>query len=323
MDTLYEDTYLALLANVLIYMYKIKPSKWRDDLINQIFHTTKIVYAGTERFENYLQKLLAEPQQAYLQKEDEYEDYVATSKPFIYLFFAMMAGNLIKDFESEIEKIILYFFYREQHKHQFDLNFYLRLKLPENDEKAMQQALKSQFEKYVSLSHFKKAVDEEVQTQYLNQFKNNNTYLTLAEDKVYNKDLRLTLDAVEAFYEQFAGKKFDTQRYFALIYHSYTVPVEQMFVQKVKYEVKEEILQKMLGAKDVMVKKGTAKSRLAIEREYTLWFIRTHMMVEPMTYEKLKQECADRNIDVSTIAYNLKSGLSSNCCFAKNCPFYL
>ena len=28
-------------------------------------------------------------------------------------------------------------------------------------------------------------------------------------------------------------------------------------------------------------------------------------------------------VDVNTIAYNVKSGLSSNCCLSKLCPFYL
>jgi len=47
------------------------------------------------------------------------------------------------------------------------------------------------------------------------------------------------------------------------------------------------------------------------------------MMVQPLTYEQLQVECAQRGIDHTTIAYNIKSGLSSNCCMSKQCPFYL
>lgn len=47
------------------------------------------------------------------------------------------------------------------------------------------------------------------------------------------------------------------------------------------------------------------------------------MMTKPMSYEHLKEECAARNIDVNLIGYNPLSGLSSNCCFSKECPLYL
>lgn len=41
------------------------------------------------------------------------------------------------------------------------------------------------------------------------------------------------------------------------------------------------------------------------------------MMVKPLTYEELQLECQAKGIDVNTIAYNVKSGLSSNCCMSK------
>jgi hypothetical protein len=60
-----------------------------------IYSTISIVYKGTEKFENYLVKLLQNPTSAYLEKEESYEDYVATSKPFVHLFYLMMTKNVV------------------------------------------------------------------------------------------------------------------------------------------------------------------------------------------------------------------------------------
>jgi len=58
---------------------------------------------------------------------------VATSKPFIHLFYAASA-NIIKDFETEVERLIIYYFIREQYKHNFNINFYLKMKLNKQNE---------------------------------------------------------------------------------------------------------------------------------------------------------------------------------------------
>lgn len=78
-----------MLASTLAYLYKEEKSQWRDESINLIYTTTRIAYAGTDMFENFLNKLLNEPQKAYMHKEEEYEDYVSTTKVFIYLFYAL------------------------------------------------------------------------------------------------------------------------------------------------------------------------------------------------------------------------------------------
>jgi Fe-S cluster biosynthesis and repair protein YggX len=33
--------------------------------------------------------------------------------------------------------------------------------------------------------------------------------------------------------------------------------------------------------------KGNQFIRQTLEKEYTIWFVKTHMMVEPMTYDRL------------------------------------
>jgi hypothetical protein len=42
----------------------------------------------------------------------------------------------------------------------------------------------------------------------VSRFENESTVIELNEEKVYNKDVKLTLEAVESFYELFTGKKF-------------------------------------------------------------------------------------------------------------------
>ncbi|CAK71167.1 unnamed protein product (macronuclear) [Paramecium tetraurelia] len=322
-DTFYEETYLALLANALIFVYKQPRSKWQEDTINLIYSTTSIVYKGTEKFENYLKKLLENPTSAYLEKEEQYEDYVATSKPFISLFYLMMTKNIVQDFESEIEKLILYHFIREQYKHQQQLTYYLKLKLEKQDEESLQTQLKSSFEKHVSIKHFRQSITQEIEQVILSRFENDNTTVDLYEEKVFNRDMKLTLEVIENFYEQFKGVKFDQKRYIHLIYHVIKTPENEVFTTKVNFgnikDIQKELIQQNKGD----LTKGTQSTKAALEKEYIVWFIKNHMMVKPLTYEELQLECQAKGIDVNTIAYNVKSGLSSNCCMSKQCPFYL
>lgn len=52
---------MALLSSTLAFLMKQEASKWRDESIDLIYSTTRIVYAGTEMFDNFLQKLLTNP----------------------------------------------------------------------------------------------------------------------------------------------------------------------------------------------------------------------------------------------------------------------
>lgn len=68
--------------------------------------------------------------------------------------------------------------------------------------------MKSTFEKHVSVRHFREAITKEIEAVMISRFENESTVVELNEDKVYNKDVKLTLEAIESFYELFTGKKF-------------------------------------------------------------------------------------------------------------------
>ncbi|CAK90707.1 unnamed protein product (macronuclear) [Paramecium tetraurelia] len=322
-DTLYEETYLALLSNSLINVLKKQKSQWQTEIMEQIFETTKLVYSGTKNFENYLQKLLHNPNQAYLEKEAEYEDYVSTAKPFIHLFYLSKLGNVVKDFELEIERLIIYYFIREQYKHQQQLSYFLKLKLEKQDENFVQEQLKATFEKHVSIKNFRNSITKEIEDTLLDKYQKDSTVIGLNEDKVFNQDLKLTLDAIETFYEQFKGVKFDQQRYVHIIYHALKLQEKDVFLTRVNYNNLKEIQKAMISENKGNLTKGASAIKLALEKEYQVWFIKNHMLVQPLTYEQLQIECQQKGININTIAYNVKSGLSSNCCMAKQCPYYL
>ncbi|CAD8049836.1 unnamed protein product [Paramecium sonneborni] len=200
--------------------------------------------------------------------------------------------------------------------------FHLR-RIEKQDEEGLQNQLKQTFEKHVSVRHFRQSITQEIEQVLLSRFENDNTSVDFNEDKLYNRDMKLTLDVIETFYEQFKGVKFDQKKYIHLIYHVIKTPEKDVFTTKVNYQNIKDIQKELLQQNKGDLTKGTQATKNALEKEYTVWFIQNHMMVKPLTYEQLQQECQEKGIDVNTIAYNVKSGLSSNCCMAKQCPFYL
>jgi hypothetical protein len=49
-DTSYDNAYIALLANTLVYLISKPASEWRDNLLDQLHITVKVVYGESKFF---------------------------------------------------------------------------------------------------------------------------------------------------------------------------------------------------------------------------------------------------------------------------------
>ena len=49
-DTCFENAYIALLSNTLMYLMNEPESEWRNNLIDKVFATIKITYSKSKGF---------------------------------------------------------------------------------------------------------------------------------------------------------------------------------------------------------------------------------------------------------------------------------
>jgi len=68
-DTLYEDAYLALLS--LIFLLKEPKSEYKYDLLENIYHTVKIVYNDNSSFIKYREALIENPFKAIPEDQEQ------------------------------------------------------------------------------------------------------------------------------------------------------------------------------------------------------------------------------------------------------------
>lgn len=87
-DTCFESAYLALLANVCLYLLTQTASEWRSDTLNLIGSTISITYANKEGFKKYSNTLIENPRIATVTESPSIETKCEDlSKAIVTLFY--------------------------------------------------------------------------------------------------------------------------------------------------------------------------------------------------------------------------------------------
>lgn len=63
-DTCIDQAYFALLCNCVLNLLNQKPSQWREDMIDKVLYTIKLVYGGKRDFLKYQEMLVQMPRLA-------------------------------------------------------------------------------------------------------------------------------------------------------------------------------------------------------------------------------------------------------------------
>jgi translation elongation factor EF-1alpha len=107
-DTFFFDAYYGLLANTFVRLLKYKDGSWRTEMINLVYNTTELIYGGLKFFEESLDLLLTNPQEAMVTEHKtlkyKCEDI---SKVILNLLVLFKRGKISESKSSEIIEFMI------------------------------------------------------------------------------------------------------------------------------------------------------------------------------------------------------------------------
>ncbi|CAD8049840.1 unnamed protein product [Paramecium sonneborni] len=318
-DTLYEESYLALLANALSYILQQPDSQWKFEILELIYSTTKIVYAGTQQFEDYLNKIINNTPQALLEKDQAYEDFISLPKVLIYLFYAFRSG-LIEDFEKYINFLILYNFKIIYQSNPAIKNKCIKYQLEVEAELQLKEYFIEKFSECLYLKSFRTYFDQNISKVLNEQFAQQKYVVQINNDILYNSDLKFNFKIVEGLYQLVLKKQFDKNQYIFYLNHVFNTDYQELFTKPIDFKSYQQM--NIITASNNKLIEQFAYLRDQLQDEYLKKFQEAHIIIAPLTNQELIEECKKNGIDSQKI-FLTQSGLGLNCCFSKQCPFYL
>ncbi|CAD8143516.1 unnamed protein product [Paramecium pentaurelia] len=322
-DTLYEESYLALLANSLIYILQQPDSQWKFEHLELIYSTTKIVYGGTKQFEDYLNKIINNPIKAFFEKDQEYEQFIALPKAVIYIFYAIRSELIqIQDFEKYIAFLILYSLSILQSRNPNFKNDCFKTQLSQEDELELKIHFEPQFQECLYLKDFRNSFQQNLKILLQKQLPKLKVSINLNKDILYNSDQKFNFKSIEGLYQLVLKQQFDVNQYKYYLNHILTNNNQQeIFTKPVDFTADDQIRNLMVLNEQQYQQFDFIRDQL--ENLYLKNFFDTHIIVAPLTKQELIQECEKKGVDVNQIVFNEQLGLAKNCCMSKQCPFYL
>jgi hypothetical protein len=329
-DTLYDDAYLALLSNTLLYLLEETDTQWKDDLLKLIDATVRMTYYDSKDFVKYREALLKDAPEA-IENDEEQKKYGAIdlSKAVLHLFF-LAKDKLIDEYTTKeiIEAIFLKWIYSIVKNKDVKMGDYLKIKAVSKSVESVITTVKEQFKKFKTMGDLRRCVYDTMEKTLgsldLYEYEWDFTELSKLDDKVNLKNL-------EALHELFLGAKPTKEDLINWMARAYVAKgYDELFKPASKNTDVSAVTGSIAKTLIVSVQKGGIKQlpqcRDAIEileKEFSNWFAGVHKYIFPISETQLKKHCEEHKTDYKKYQFLENSGLFRNACLAPECPFYL
>lgn len=327
-DTLYEEAYLTLLANTLLYLFEQPESEWRDNLFAMIHSTCQITYSQEESFLQYRAGLLNDPPLAITKDHDQLKfGSIDLSKAILHLF---MIRQEKKSNEEKIEQILQAIIQRFVQKIMKDkdtkLESYLKVKSKGTSLENVKNITRKNFHKFQTKGDFRRGVLEAFEVEASNPDQYEFDWDISPLEKIEDK---LNLNVMQGLSKAMINRVPTKEEWIKYIVLGYSCSdLVDCFANK---DTNVHDLTGKLGKKlTVDVQKGgvqrlpqTQEVIKALEPEFEHYFRELHWEILPISETDLKKHCEKTGTSYQKYQWLAGSGLLRNACLAPKCPFYL
>lgn len=329
-DTLYEDAYLSLLSNTLVYLFAQPESEWRDELFRLIHTTTQITYYHDNGFNQYRKGLLNNPVETIDRDEaqSKFGGKQDLSKPILHLFCMVKDKEIDETKAREIMRII-------STKYVYGM-------IKDKDFKIESCVTSKNLSKITE-------IEEEIRSKFPDFFTLGDYYRCL--QKTFEKALWVKSDSAVDFSWDLAALRKEKSKIDLAMLETIektmlgTVPKDEDYINAIVlshnaknfkgvYTIKQsdigDLAKKILSKLATEVKKKGVKTlpsyiatRKKLQKEFTLFFRDIHRQILPMHPESLKKYCAEKGISFDNYKVHDASLLLRNACLAPKCKHFL
>jgi len=329
-DTLYEDAYLALLSNTLVYLLNEEDSEWKKDLLNKIYFTVNMVYGEDQSFIKYREGLLNDPIKT-ISEDEELKKYgnIDLSKAILHLFM-LTKDKLVDEKQSQhiIAVITSWYFYGMTKDSGFQLITYFKCKLVSDAHQKVIESVREDFKKFVTMGDlrrevyqaFDRIIAKEAQYDYSWEVK-----------ELYKSESKVGIQVIEKLSDLLLHKAPTKEGLIKYLGRAYiSTSFSQMFLDSnIKLTVDD--LTKTIGKKiTIDTMKGGVKQlpacQIVIEtllKEFREWFKQIHFEIIPISSHELLEHCQKNKINKDSYHHLDSNGLIRNACLARGCPHFL
>lgn len=327
-DVLFEEAYLSLLANALIYALGLPESDWRDRLLQAIHISCNVVYGKDVNFLKYQEGLTKDPALCIAKDEEQLRfGSIDLSKALLHAFILKQENKvteekLAKIFDAIYQGYVLKIMKDKDTK----IESYLKVKTQGTSIEAVKKLTREKFNTFITKGDFRRGIYTAFEKEAANPdqyiFEWDVSPLEKADDKV-------NLKALETLTKALGGK----------------IPTKEEYIKYIVLGVHCKDLVDCYASKDINVHELTGKlgkkltlditkggvSKLpqcqevikALEPEFEAYFKDIHREIIPISEKDLKEHCSKTKTAYDKYQWLANSDLLRNACLAPKCPFYL
>jgi len=308
-DALYDEAYLALLANTLLFLLEQPASEWREALWKRTIMTILMIYAKSETFNAYSEKLLKSPDITINAAPD-------IAKPFVHLVILHHLGKLSKEEAVPIMEYMFIKFFASL----VDANRYMENMKVQGETvlDKVKENVVAEFNKYNTLGDLKRAVDS-----HLAGIGAKIEFCPIVIDvrKMEKLDQKVTMKTMNLMNDHFLKKAPADLDY--LFWLHTAIKNRGKKLADIKRDEKEIQSYFFNAFKDELLKSNASNVYSDLKEGFMKKFKEEHMYLMPISVSKLKEYCDEHGIDITKFAYVKELNIIKNACMCPKCPFYL
>ncbi|EAR96245.1 zinc-binding dehydrogenase family oxidoreductase (macronuclear) [Tetrahymena thermophila SB210] len=334
-DTCFSECYLALLANLLIFLLNQEQSTYIAELMDKIYHSINIVYGDRPFFKAYCQMLINQPRQAMITFHEGHPTQCQDpSKALVILFFLYKKGELKDKLKiKEILEAILQEIVCRGTKSLEKLHTYFGIVGYDNSEfKKIEQDIidnvVGDVKQYPTVREMMKIVEKALKEKNYFEFtKKSKIYMQKDRFDFMNYGKLNFFTSMKAICQYFLpSEKFDGSLLWIWLLHAQkysnnyvrnTSEIEYD-IKQVYRNIKKQKLVHFIKSESENIMKSCYK---ILKQKFQEEMFALHLEQTPFTQETINNQLSeDKRFRV---CFNNVSNLARNSCFSTKCPFYM
>ncbi len=315
-DAYFEDAYLALLANALLYIMEQKEDAWKETMWARVMETVLAVYAKTAEFQKYSEALKKSPETAARWQPSGKTGCTDLAKPFVHLMVLNHQTAVSKEEIAAImEQMYINFFGQLVDQNRYMENMKV---MGETILDKVKEGIVKDFNKYITLGELKRDVEKRLESVAKDV-----TYcpVVVNVEKLTKLDQKITLKTLNLMYEKLLKKTPSDDDYLFWLYVS--IKSRGKKPSECPRDIGETRKFFFSVFKDNLIKSNSSNVYADLREGFMRKFKEEHMYLMPMSVTKLKEYCEHNGQDISQYAYVKELNIIKNACMCPKCPFYL
>ncbi|KAL4428932.1 hypothetical protein ABPG74_017522 [Tetrahymena malaccensis] len=334
-DTCYSEAYLALLANLLIFLLNQEQSTYVNELLDKIYHSIEIVYGDRPFFKNYCEMLMNSPRQAMVTYHEGHPTQCQDPSKALAALFYLYKKDQIKDLKKikQILEAILQEIVSRGIKNLEKLHTYFGIvgydvsEFQKIESNIIEQVV-GDVKQYPSVRNIMGVVETALKEKNYFEFtkkckifiyKNNFNFMNYGKLNFFT-----SMKAICKYFlptEQFSGGLLwiwllHAQKY-PNNYDRNTSEIEES-IYKVYSNIKKQKSIYFIKEESLKIYNSCYK---ILKQKYQEEMFILHQEATPLIQKQIDQILKEEN--KFNVSFNNASNLARNCCLSPKCPFYL